>query len=144
MTAAEREDVALGFIYGSLCAFYIGWWFLITSSVSAFFWWKGGRDGNSWQVYGCSTSVWLTIMTQTSFINHELWLITAFAWILSGLVMSIGYGIPDFYDKGSTFGRFFYKLANGNVWWTNFLTRGSIYSMLALLFILFLFIERSM
>ncbi len=136
LTQAEVEDILLGSFFGLCFIGLIGPWATVSFIAGALFWYLGGRYGNSWQVYGCSTSYFLPLY----FIYQQpLVIITA---IMCGLFMSMGYGVVTYFeykdeetgaiysavvDKGSTLGRFFYKLTDGNIFWTNFFTRGLIY-----------------
>jgi hypothetical protein len=123
LTRAEYEDIALGFTLGISTAPIVGWWAIVSALASSFFWWKGGRSGNSWQVYGCSVSTFLpiTLLTQQA--------VVIIPCVISGLLMSVGYGIPSTqpHDEGSTLGRFWWKITNQNEKLTNILTRGTIY-----------------
>lgn len=44
---------------------------------------------------------------------------------LSG-ILSMGYGIPDQSDTGSTLGKFWYKIFKGSHFWSDIFTRGTI------------------
>jgi hypothetical protein len=68
--------------------------------------------------------------------THNLWVITIFSMIGA---LSLGYGIPDdnylidpTKDKGSSLGRFFYKLFKGNHVLADIFTRGTIGGLIAL------------
>ena len=47
-------------------------------------------------------------------------------------IFRIGYGIPDATDRGSWLGRIFYKLCQGNIFWTNSWTRNIIADLIGL------------
>ena len=57
------------------------------------------------------------------YMLHNWWLITIMS--MCG-VLSIGYGIPDSTDEGSSLGKFWYNLFNGNHLLTDIFTRGTI------------------
>jgi hypothetical protein len=54
-----------------------------------------------------------------------------FIWIWSGIA-SIGYGIPDSTDEGSTLGKFWYKILKGNHKATDIAVKGTIGFLYAL------------
>jgi hypothetical protein len=128
---AEIEDILLGCILGALTFPIIGLWSLVSVVACAYFWWKGGRKGNSWQVYGCTVSCYLPM-----FLVSQNWMVLIPA-IPTGVLLSMGYGIPSTQppDKGSTLGRFFYKYFDEDEKKANFFTRGTIYAGLVICFI---------
>lgn len=72
-------------------------------------------------------------LTIYSFVNLHDWMCVFLLGLIG--VFSIGYGIPDrymrtpglwVYDGGSTLGKFWLKICNEDLFWTNVFTRGSI------------------
>jgi len=57
------------------------------------------------------------------YMLHNWWLITIMS--MCG-VLSIGYGIPDSTDEGSSLGKFWYNLFNGNHLLTDIFARGTL------------------
>jgi hypothetical protein len=130
MTKAEKEDLVLGSIYGALPVLIIGFWALLTIPLCSFFWYKAGRVGSSWRVYGCTATAW----TPMFMISLDFWLIPLA--ILCAIISSIGWGIPSVNDSGSTLGKFYYKLFKGNELLTNIATRGTIYGGILFCFLI--------
>ena len=60
---------------------------------------------------------------------HNLWVITIMTMMIG---FSMGYGIPDPTDDGSSIGRFWYNLFNHNELLANIFTRGTVATMVNL------------
>lgn len=127
----KQQDFLIGFIYGLLSIAYVGWFGLIVAIASGLLWEKGGQEGHAWRVYGCALVVYLA----ASIHLHSLWIVVPAA--LSMVILSLGYGLPSTQspDAGSPLGRFFWKLTKQNVFLSNTLTRGTIYTLLAVTFL---------
>lgn len=81
---------------------------------------SGSRNTSlGWRRYGIPTVILLNALLATGSWR------TVTVLTLCG-VYSIGYGVPDATDSGSTLGRFWYKITNGNHDATDFLTRGTV------------------
>lgn len=81
----------------------------------------GGASGTSlnWR----RTGIPLLLTLLAVIYLKSWWIITIMSMIGA---LSIGYGIPDYPDEGSSLGRFWYKIVHYNLFWTNVLTRGTI------------------
>jgi len=71
----------------------------------------------------------LAIVRWINLFPYNLWFTTI---MFQSFVLSMGYGISDAHDNGSTLGRFFYKLFNQNHFWADVFTRGTIGIFLSL------------
>lgn len=114
MNKLNKEEILVGFIYGSCTWPLISWWAVIPGIISGFLWAIGGSGPKMVRRWGVPTVV-ATTMAFTS-----PWLILAILPLWG--VVSMGYGMPDATDKGSVLGRFYlkflsYKAAN---WATRF------------------------
>jgi len=122
MNKAEAEDIGLGIIYGALTIPVIGYWALVSIPACSYLYWKGGRSGNSYQMYGCSTAAFLPMM-----LIKANWYV-GIPWVAFGVLVGVGYGIPDgLTDEGSRLGRFYFKMFKGDLKLTNLFTRGTLY-----------------
>jgi len=81
----------------------------------------GGTDGTSKMWRRILIPVLITCFAY--FHTESILVITIMAMIGA---LSIGYGIPDPTDTGSTLGKFFYNLFNGNHFLADIFTRGTI------------------
>jgi hypothetical protein len=83
-----------------------------------------GGSSNSSKLYRRIGFPLLITIIATSKL-HSLWL---FSTTIMVFCFFIGYGIPDNNtgDEGSCLGRFWFKICNGNNFFTNFFTRGSV------------------
>lgn len=109
MVKLNKEEMLVGFIYGSCCWSLLSWWAVIPGVVCAFLWAIGGVGPKMIRRLGVPAVMAVSL----SFTNLWLLLTTFPLW---GIV-SIGYGMPDATDKGSFLGRFYlkflpYKAAN--------------------------------
>lgn len=134
MTRAEIEDIVIGFCYGLLGCFSMGWLGLLPAVMSAFYWWYGGRFGHSARVIGCTSAVY------GSLIHRSFWFLVLPA-LVAAQILSSGYGIPSTQppDEGSVLGRFWYRVApfkdvlTSSIF-ANIMTRGTIFLGLAVVF----------
>lgn len=132
----NKEELLWGFIYGICFIFFMGWWAIPVSIVSAILWALGGRYGHSIRVFGVPIVVYGVLFLVTKHLSC----ITS--GILTGLTLSIGYGQVTFdsgmniIDEGSALGRFWYGISTK---YSNILTRGTIVLLLILSFIPSLF-----
>jgi hypothetical protein len=129
----NKEELLVGFIYGSCCWPLISWLAVIPGVICSLLWAIGGSGPKLVRRLGVPLVMGITL----AFTNWWL-LLTMFP--LWGIV-SIGYGMPDETDKGSTLGRFYksflpYKTAN----WA---TRFTIYVLFNIVIITALAITRA-
>jgi hypothetical protein len=95
----NKEELLVGFIYGSCTWSVISWWAVIPGIICAFLWAIGGSGPKLVRRIG----VPLVVAGSMAFTSLWLLLLTLPLWG----VVSIGYGMPDATDKGSWLGRFY-------------------------------------
>jgi hypothetical protein len=136
------NELITGAAVGALFAFLVGWWALLLVPVTGLLWALGGRYGHAWRVFGVPVlPVLLCII-----LKHHIWALLSY--LLSAIILSIGYGIPDKPmvpdgDKGSPLGRFWVKVFSKKYGAfedtlysvANLCTRATIFILLALAFI---------
>jgi hypothetical protein len=114
MNKLNKEEILVGFIYGSCTWSLISWWAIIPGVVSGFLWAIGGAGPKMVRRWGVPAVVAATMAFTSP------WLILAILPLWG--VVSMGYGMPGPDDEGSALGRFYskflsYKAAN---WATRF------------------------
>lgn len=124
----NREELCVGFVVGASWAYFMGWWSLIAVFASSLLWAIGGAHGTSlgWRRVG----VPLAICAACS-INQGRW-VPMLSVIPFFAALTIGYGIPDDTDEGSTLGRFWYKICGESDFLATFMTRGTIALLIGL------------
>jgi hypothetical protein len=80
----------------------------------------GGMGGYSKSLRRIGIASLITIVALIVSRFHSWWYLGLMS--LAG-ILSIGYGIPDFSDKGSVLGRFWYKIFKNSHFWANIFTR---------------------
>jgi len=95
--------------------------FTFAGFITAFLGAWGGAAGTNknWRKVGISAIITLLALC----ILRNWWYISIMTMIGA---FSMGYGIPDPTDEGSTLGRFWYKITNQNVLLANIFTRGTV------------------
>ena len=116
MVKLNREEILVGFIYGSSTWPLLSWLAVVPGTVCAFLWAIGGAGKKAVRRIG------VPIIMAISLSFTSLWLLLTVLPLWG--VVSIGYGMPSVEsgDKGSVLGRFYlrllpYKAAN---WATRF------------------------
>lgn len=110
----NKEEILVGFIYGSCCWPLLSWLAIIPGVICALLWAIGGSGPKMVRRLGVPAVMAISL----SFTSLWLLLLMLPLW---GII-SIGYGMPGPGDKGSALGRFYsrflsYKAAN---WATRF------------------------
>lgn len=132
MKRLNLNELFVGACVGLYTSLFIGWWAIPVAVCSALLWAIGGAYGHSWRVYG----VPMVLSFPVGLRYHSP--IALLPGLLMMAVLSMGYGIPTVApgradnDEGSALGRFWYTITGGNLFWANFLTRGTIYALLVL------------
>lgn len=126
MGMMNKSELLTGFIFGICFMPVIGLWAVLLACCTSILWALGGMKEKSWRRWG----VPLVTASFISLLNSTL-VIWASVPVVWG-ILSIGYGIPSDNppDEGSALGRFWYLLISDEFWAT-FLTRGTIYILLA-------------
>jgi len=115
----NKEEVLVGFIYGSSTWPLISWMAVVPGIVCAFFWAIGGSGPKGVRRVG------VPIVMATSLSFTSLWLLLTVLPLLG--VVSIGYGMPDPTDKGSVLGRFYSRWLPEKA--ANWSTRFTVYAL---------------
>lgn len=121
------NELLIGGIYGLCFIFLIGYWAIPVAISSSILWAIGGRFGHKYRVFGVPICSYGAVIS----VTHNWWAIVP--GVLTGAILSIGYGIPDVippFDEGSALGRFWFKVFKGNAFLANLFTRGTIYGLL--------------
>lgn len=98
----NKEEILVGFIYGSSTWPVLSWKAVIPGIVCAFLWAIGGSGPKMVRRIGVPFIVALSLSLFTTW-----WMM--FTMLPLWGILSIGYGIPDATDEGSALGRFFSK-----------------------------------
>jgi len=107
-----KEELKVGAVYSAIFIPWLAWWTLALAPVISFLWGYGGADNTSkvWRRVGvplvCSLA--LGIITGN-------WIAASIGACAGWGVLSIGYGIPDSSDDGSTLGKFIFNLFNAKL-----------------------------
>jgi len=115
----NKEELLVGFIYGSSVWTLISWLAVIPGIVCAFLWAIGGAGPKMFRRIG------VPIVMGISLSPTSLWLL--FTILPLWGVVSIGYGMPDVTDKGSFLGRFYSKLLPPKA--ANWATRFTVFTL---------------
>lgn len=121
----NKEEVLVGFVYGSSVFPLIGWLAIIPGMVCAFLWAIGGAGKKMVRRVG----VPLVMAISLSFTS--LWLLLTMLPLWG--IVSIGYGMPDSTDSGSVLGRFYSSWLSMKA--ANWTTRFTIYIMFVVVMI---------
>lgn len=128
----NKEEVLVGFIYGSSVWPLIGWIAVIPGAVCALLWAVGGAGPKMVRRIG------VPIVMAVSLSFTSLWLLMIVLPLWG--VVSIGYGMPDPTDEGSILGRFYSKWLSTKA--ANWSTRLTVYILFNLVMITSLAIIR--
>jgi cytochrome b561 len=128
----NKEEILVGFVYGSSTWPLISWLAVIPGILCAFLWAIGGSGPKMVRRIGVPTVIAISL----AFTNLWLLLIGLPLWG----VVSIGYGMPGGTDRGSVLGRFYLKFLPREA--ANWATRLTIYVLFVLVMILGLVIVR--
>ena len=126
----NTEEIVYGAVFGASLFLWTKWLAIPCALICALLWAIGGSGTKLFRRLGCPVVQAVAIHITTGSLTTFLSIIPAFG------ILSIGYGIPDSTDKGSTLGRFFYDLTGRNNLYANLFTRGLIMVMLWWSFIL--------
>jgi hypothetical protein len=95
----NKEELIVGFIYGSCTWSVIGFWAFIPAVICSFLWAIGGSGPKLVRRIG------VPVVVGASLYWTSPWLLLTIPLLI--VVVSLGYGMPDATDKGSVIGRFF-------------------------------------
>lgn len=121
----NKEELLIGGIYGLCFTAWYGFWVIPVAVGTSLFWAIGGRYGHAWRVFS------VPIIAYGGHFISSPSLSCVVSGTLTGLVLSIGYGIPDETDDGSALGRFWVRIVKYHDM-ANFMTRLTIYILLAI------------
>jgi len=113
----NKEELLVGFIYGSSTWPLISWLAVVPSIICAFLWAIGGSGPKMARRIG------VPVVMGGSLAFTSLWLLIATGPLIG--VVSMGYGMPDATDKGSVLGRFYSKFLSKKA--ANWATRFTLY-----------------
>ena len=99
----NKEELASGAVFGGALFPFIGWWAVPTSLATATLWRLGGSFEKEFRRTGVAGLVTLILVITP-------WWHFLITYLACWLSLHAGYGIPDDTDKGSVFGRFWYRL----------------------------------
>lgn len=117
----NKEELIIGAVYPLLLT-PISTLAMLACPISAFLWaYSGAGASKLWRRLAIPT--FLSILIFFHRHNGQVFYAVPIAFAF----LSIGYGIPSKNDSGSTLGKFFYKLFNGNTVLSNIFVRGIIY-----------------
>jgi hypothetical protein len=135
MKQLNKEELLVGFIYGSCCWPLISWLAVIPGVICSLLWAIGGSGPKLVRRLG----VPLVMAVILSFTN--LWLL--FTVLPLWGIVAIGYGMPNNKngDEGSTLGRFYLKFLSYKA--ANWATRFTIYGLFNIIIIAALAITKS-
>jgi hypothetical protein len=117
MVKLNKEELLVGFIYGSSTWPVLSWVAVFPGILCAFLWAIGGSGPKLVRRIGAS------IVMATSLAFTSPWLLLL-AFPLWG-VISLGYGMPDITDPGSILGRFYSKFLSLKA--ANWATRSTVF-----------------
>ena len=126
MVKLNKEELLVGFIYGSSTWPLISWIAVVPGIVCAFLWAIGGAGPKVVRRIG------VPIVMAISLSFTSLWLLLTVLPLWG--VVSIGYGMPDETDKGSMLGRFYSKFLSKKA--ANWATRFTLFVMFNIVMII--------
>lgn len=133
----NKEELATGFVFGICFWPIIGPLTLLVGTICSFLWaLTGSGKSKLYRRLGVPLVPCAAIYLMT--YNWHIWISLPLAYG----VLSLGYGIPSTQppDSGSTLGRFWYRVFNNNETKAHLATRGTIYLLLLVSFLVGLFI----
>ena len=126
------DELVWGMAVGTFSTIIFGWWSLMAGFLCAILWRLGGMYGHSRRVFG------VPLVISVMYLSLGLSWFVMFYYVMTACVLSIGYGIQDESDSGSTIGRFWYECFDRTKWFetiptgkpdlrkVNLYTRGTI------------------
>lgn len=128
----NKEELTLGLVAGTAFVGFLGWWVLLTGPLCAFLWALSGAHGFSkvWRRIG------VALVLSIALLRGWEW---CFSFLTAFGVLSLGYGIPTFPDRGSALGRFFTRFFSDVL--ANDFVRGTIAALLWLAFLPLAFVN---
>ena len=121
----NREEMLVGFVYGSSTWPLISWIALIPGIVCASLWAIGGAGKKMVRRIG------VPFVMAISLSFTSLWLLLTMLPLWG--VVSIGYGMPDSTDSGSAIGRFYSRWLSKKA--ANWATRFTVYMLFVVVMI---------
>lgn len=128
----NKEELLVGFIYGSCPWPLIGWIAIVPGIICAFFWAFGGSGPKLVRRIGVPVAVAIALAFRSA------WLLLTFPFLFG--IVAIGYGMPCENDKGSMLARFYNRYLTYDA--ANFATRFSIFALFNIVIIISLAILR--
>lgn len=122
----NKEELLVGFIYGSCVWPLISWIAVVPGIVCAFLWAIGGEGPKAVRRIG------VPIVMGISLAFTSLWLL--FVMVPLWGIVSIGYGMPDNNDEGAALGRFYSKLLPCKA--ANWATRFTVFALFNIVMII--------
>jgi hypothetical protein len=121
----NKEELLVGFVYGSSVWPLISWLAVIPGIICAVLWAIGGSGPKMVRRLG------VPAVMSISLAFTSLWLLLSMLPLWG--VVSIGYGMPDATDKGSALGRFYSKFLSKQA--ANWATRLTVFVLFNLVMI---------
>jgi hypothetical protein len=128
----NKEEILVGFIYGSSAWPIISWIAIVPGAVCAVLWAIGGSSKKMVRRIG------VPVVMAISLSFTSLWLLLTVLPLWG--VVSIGYGMPDSTDSGSALGRFYSRWLTEKA--ANWSTRFTVYMLFVLVMIVAVAITR--
>ena len=117
MVKLNKEELLVGFVYGSSTWPLLSWIAVFPGIVCAFLWAIGGAGKKIVRRIG------VPVVMVVGLVFTSLWLLLLMLPLWG--VVSVGYGIPDATDKGSVLGRFYSKFLSKKA--ANWATRLTVF-----------------
>ena len=121
----NKEELLVGFIYGSCVWPVISWWAVIPGAVCSLLWAIGGAGPKLIRRLGVPAAMGASLAFTSP------WMLLCFLPLWG--IVSIGYGIPDATDKGSALGRFYSSFLSPKA--ANWATRFTVFALFNLVMI---------
>ena len=131
----NKEELGIGAVYGLAFSTIYSWWSILIVPIVSVLWALGGATGfsKSYRRLGVSSVIGISLALITGSWVPLLSIIPAFG------VLTIGYGIPDYFyvphDDGSFLGRIFWKWFNKDDYQASCALRSFLAFLFALCFI---------
>lgn len=128
----NKSELCIGALLILVWFHFLSWIALPLAVSSAALWALGGKYGKAWRMWGCAAVASVAVL-RFGFIPA----IIVYAAVAGAC--SIGYGIPDQWDKGSALGRFWlshmhFKYIDTCRLWADILTRATVGLLLGVAF----------
>ena len=121
----NKEELLVGFVYGSSTYPLISWMAIVPGIVCAFLWAIGGAGLKMVRRIG------VPVVMAISLSFTSLWLLLTMLPLWG--IVSIGYGMPDATDRGSVLGRFYSRWLSEKA--ANWSTRFTVYVLFVVVMI---------